>query len=158
MTAYLVAYINPLPHNDDFCKSKNHFDNIVKKRRKCCYLTCPHFPTKFSTKFTTRSMLSAKFNYSSANAFNLAKNYSLVKTRICLTLFQTSHYFYMSKVQVYRKHCGKMRNCSSRAISPFPSVFSTNKEKFLPSSSNLELSSANSLSWEASKIYRLGKV
>ena len=26
--------------------------------------------------------------------------------------------------QTGRKHCGKMRNCSLRAISPFPTVFS----------------------------------
>ena len=25
---------------------------------------------------------------------------------------------------MYRKHCGKSRNCSLRAISPFPPVFS----------------------------------
>ena len=30
----------------------------------------------------------------------------------------------MSAVQVYRKHCGKRRNCSFRAIYPFPTVFS----------------------------------
>ena len=27
-------------------------------------------------------------------------------------------------IQTDRKHCGKRRNCSSRAISPFPTVFS----------------------------------
>ena len=27
--------------------------------------------------------------------------------------------------QAFRKHCGKRRNCSSRAISPFPTAFST---------------------------------
>ena len=29
-----------------------------------------------------------------------------------LTLSQTSHGFYMSEVQVFRKHSGKRRNCS----------------------------------------------
>ena len=45
---------------------------------------------------------------------------------ICLlTLSQTSPGFYVSVVQVFWKHCGKRRNCSIRAISPFPTVFST---------------------------------
>ena len=40
-----------------------------------------------------------------------------------LTLSQTSPGFYMAAVQAFGKHCGKRRNCSYRAISPFPSVF-----------------------------------
>ena len=55
------------------------------------------------------------------------------------------------------KHCGKRRNCSWRAISPFPTVFSTHLENFLPFSSNLKLLSANTFSLEESKICRLGK-
>ena len=39
----------------------------------------------------------------------------------------------------------------------FPTLFSTPWEKFLPFSSNLKLSSANSLNLEESKIRRLGK-
>ena len=42
-------------------------------------------------------------------------------------------------------------------IALFPSVFSTHMENFLPFSSNLELSSANSFSLEESKICHLGK-
>ena len=61
-----------------------------------------------------------------------------------LTLPQTSPGFYLFAVQVFRKHCGKRRNCSSRAISPFATVFSTRIKNFLPFSSNLKLSSANS--------------
>ena len=53
-----------------------------------------------------------------------------------LTLSQTSPGFYVSEVQVFRKHCGKRRNCSSRAISPFPIVFSTRLENFVPFSWN----------------------
>ena len=74
-----------------------------------------------------------------------------------LTLSQTSPGFYVSAVQVFWKHCGKRRNCSFRAISPFPAAFSTCLQNFLPSSSSSKLSSANSFSFEESKICRLGK-
>ena len=52
----------------------------------------------------------------------------------------------------------KRRNCSYQAVSPFPAVFSTGLENFLLFSSNLKLSSANSLILEESKICCLGKV
>ena len=55
------------------------------------------------------------------------------------------------------KYCGKRRNCSLRAISPFPTVFYTHLESFLLFSSNLKLSSAKSIRLEESKFYRLGK-
>ena len=57
--------------------------------------------------------------------------------------------------QAFRKHCGKRRNCSLRAIFPFPTVFSTHLDNFLPFLSNLKLSSANSFSLEESKICHL---
>ena len=69
-----------------------------------------------------------------------------------LTLSQTS----VSAVQVFWKHCRERKNCSSRAISPFPTVFSTLFENFLPFSASLKLSSANSFSLKESKICRLG--
>ena len=56
--------------------------------------------------------------------------------------------------QAFWKHCGKRRNCSLRAISPFPMVFSTCLDNF-HFSSNLKLSSANSFSLEESKICHL---
>ena len=43
------------------------------------------------------------------------------------------------------------------AISPFPTVFSTCLESFLPFTKNLKLSSAYSFNLEASKICSLGK-
>ena len=48
-----------------------------------------------------------------------------------LTLSQTSSEFYVSAVQVFWKHGGKRRNCSWRANSPFPTVFSTCLKNFL---------------------------
>ena len=74
-----------------------------------------------------------------------------------LSLSRTSPGFYMSTEQVFRKHCGKRRNCWLRAISPFPILFSTRLENFMPFSSSLKLSSANSLSLDESKICGLGK-
>ena len=62
--------------------------------------------------------------------------------------------------QTGEKHCGKRRNCSLRAISPFPTVFSTRLKNFLLFLSNSKLSSANSFSlvkslrfivWESSE-------
>ena len=44
-----------------------------------------------------------------------------------------------------------------KAISPFPTVFSTLSEKYQLCLSNLKLLSANSLSLEESKICHLGK-
>ena len=57
--------------------------------------------------------------------------------------------------QAFGKHCGKRRNCSLRAISPFPTVFSTRLDNFPSFLSNLKLSSGNSLSLEESKICHL---
>ena len=54
--------------------------------------------------------------------------------------------------QALRKHCGKRRNCSSRAISPLPTVFSTRLENCLVFSSNSKLSSEDCFSLGLSKI------
>ena len=72
------------------------------------------------------------------------------------TLSKTSHFFYVSAVYFFQ-HCGKRRNCSYRAVSPFPTVLSTLFENAPPFPSNSKLSSANSFSLEESKICRLGK-
>ena len=50
---------------------------------------------------------------------------------------------------------GEIAHNEQRAISPFPTVFSTCLDNFLSFSSNLKLSSANSFSLEESKICRL---
>ena len=73
-----------------------------------------------------------------------------------LTLYGPSPGFYVSALQVFQKHCGKRRNCLLQAISPFPTLFSTLLENFLPYSSNLK-SSAKSFCLEESKICHLGK-
>ena len=48
-------------------------------------------------------------------------------------------------------------NLLVRAIYPFPTVFSIRLDNFLPWSSSLKISSANSFSLDESKICRLGK-
>ena len=47
-----------------------------------------------------------------------------------LTLSKISLCFYVFALQVFLKHCGKRRNCSLRAISPFPLTFSTISDNF----------------------------
>ena len=42
--------------------------------------------------------------------------------RVCLRTFQICR-TWQKALQTCRKHCGKRKNCSSRAISPFPKVF-----------------------------------
>ena len=51
-------------------------------------------------------------------------NFRLFHTeRVCRPQFQISRKW-QKVIQTGRKHCGKRRNCSLRAISPFPTVFS----------------------------------
>ena len=59
---------------------------------------------------------------SSANGFNSDRS-EILSCGIELTLSQISPGFYVSVVHVFRKHCKKRRNCSLRAISPFPTMF-----------------------------------
>ena len=54
-------------------------------------------------------------------------------------------------------HCGKRRNCSLRAISPFPIWFSALSEEYFSISSHFEMPSANSINLGQSKICGLGK-
>ena len=51
-------------------------------------------------------------------------NFRLFQTeRVCRRQIQICRKWH-KVIQAGRKHCGKRRNCSSRAISPFPTVFS----------------------------------
>ena len=51
-------------------------------------------------------------------------NFRLFQTeRVCRRQFQIWRKW-RKVIQTGRKHCGKRRNCSLRAISPFPTVFS----------------------------------
>ena len=51
------------------------------------------------------------------------KKYIYIVDGVPLTLSQTSPGFYVPAIQIFRKLCGKRRNCSQRAISLFPQCF-----------------------------------
>ena len=74
-----------------------------------------------------------------------------------LTFYQTSACFFVSAVQIFRKHRGKWRNCSWHAISPFLTMFSNLFEKFQLFSSNSKLLPANSFRFEETKVCHFGK-
>ena len=57
-----------------------------------------------------------------------------------LNPFPNKPWFHAYAVHVFWKHCGKRRNYSWRAISPFPTVFSTDFENCLPVSSYMKYS------------------
>ena len=87
-----------------------------------------------------------KFEIFVCKHFQVMKSLKFVVwERVHLTLSETSPVFCVSAVQVFRKHCGKRRNCS---YSVFPTVFSILLENFLPFYSNLKLSSVSSFSLE----------
>ena len=74
-----------------------------------------------------------------------------------LNLSQTSPTFYVSAVHVFKNTVGKGEIAGNEQISLFPKVFSTCLESFLPFSTNLNFSSANSFSLDETNICRLGK-
>ena len=111
-------------------KRKKHLENIVRKSFSHCFL-----PYQSNQNFSVTSILL------SANPFNLDQSKNLWYTSKGLTHYQTTNFRlfqtervcrrefqiprkWQKVIQMDRKHCGKRRNCSSRAISPFPTVFS----------------------------------
>ena len=74
-----------------------------------------------------------------------------IKQDITLTLSQISLCFHVSEVRSFDNTIGKGE------ISPFPAVFPTYLENFLPFSTQLKLLSASSIGLEESKICCLGK-
>ena len=113
------------------------------KRRECWQPAFSPFSTMFYTLHKTNFKFSVMFILSSAHA---------------LTHSHTKTPFDAPGKQGFWKHCGKRRNCSKGEIAHneqfllFSTVFSTRLDNFLPFSSNLKLSSANSFSLEESKI------
>ena len=103
---------------------KEAFWKQYGKRRKCWLPAFSHFLTMFSTLPKTNFISSLMFILLSANASDLDQSENLLFWKE-LTFSQTSPGIYVSEVQIFRKLCGKRRNCSWWAISTFPTVFST---------------------------------
>ena len=70
-----------------------------------------------------------------------------------LTFSQTSPGFYMSAVQVFWKHCGKRRNCSWQASSPFLTALQKLSTIFYHWNCHLQTLSV----WKSLKFSCLGK-
>ena len=68
---------------------------------------------------------------SSAICFNLDQS-KILSSGNGLTHSHTMIPFDAPEKQAFWKHCGKRRNCSKRAISPFPTVFYTRLDNFQP--------------------------
>ena len=82
----------------------------------------------------------------------LVSNFSTVQSFTCLPFSKQTLGFICLSVHFFLKHCKKRRNCSSRAISLFLTIFSTVLETFLQFLLNLELWSANTFSLEESNL------
>ena len=113
---------------------KQAFWKHCGKRRNCSLRAISPFPTVFSTHLDNFLPFSSNLKLSSANSFNLEES----KILSSVTHFHTMTPFDAPGKQTFWKHCGKRRNCLLRAISPFPTVFSTHLDNFLPFSSNLK--------------------
>ena len=98
--------------------------------------------------------MAQKFDILSVDCMNKFTKYRFLLDISVLKHSHTMTPFDTPGKQAFWKHCGKRRNRLWQAISPFPTVFSTCSDYFLPFSSNLKLSSANSFSLEESKICR----
>ena len=85
--------------------SKGFFHRVAKSRD--CVVKCQ--------LYTNQSKALSNFQMT---------NFRLFQTeRVCKRQFHTCSKW-QKVLQMCRKHCGKRRNCSLRAISPFPTVFS----------------------------------
>ena len=105
--------------------------------------------------FLKCKIVSNMHSYLKIKMYSFIDCHSFSKSWIRLTHSHTMTPFDTPGKQAFWKHCGKRRNCSQRAISPFSTVFSTRLDNFLPFSSNFKLSYANFFSLEESKICRL---
>ena len=102
---------------------KNPFENIVgKKGENAGNQHFLLFPQCFLT-------FKSKFQFFSYIYFVVCKCFEFGPV-ICkdLTLYSIDTHFKASTTDSFWKHCGKRRNCSSRAISSFPTMFSTQSE------------------------------
>ena len=77
-------------------------------------------PFKLQHFFTHNISKNRYMKYNHLTHYQMT-NFRLFQTeRVCRRQFQ-----WQKVIQTGREHCGKRRNCSLQAISPFPTVFST---------------------------------
>ena len=82
-----------------------------------------HFESLLLSIYTSPRGLNWVIKFCSWSALSQTTNFRLFQTeRICRQQFWTE-WKRQKVLQMDRKHCGKRRNCSLRAISPFPAVF-----------------------------------
>ena len=87
------------------------------KRRKCWLPALYPFPTMFSKALHFRVVKSPNEPITRWQILDFQTE------RVCRPQFQLWQKW-QKVIQMDRKRCGKRRNCSLRAISPFPTVFS----------------------------------
>ena len=78
-------------------------------------------------------------------------------TESSLTLYHTILTFNDPEKEGFCKHCGKRRKCWLPAFSPFPAIISTLTKTEIFILATLNLSSANALNLDHSKILSFGK-
>ena len=106
----------------------NKFRSFTEKNQYPLFFYCHSF--KYCS-FSSRILTCYQDVFSNSFAVNMlglthyqTTNFRLFQTeRVCRRQFQI-WWKWQEFNHMDRKHCGKRRNCSLRAISPFPTVFS----------------------------------
>ena len=150
----------PLPHP---CNSALGCPNVMPLEKPSLKHPDPSIHL-FSVEMLSCSKLAMKTNASFAQAkLNITNIYMKVQisdTKELLFMPATFPKQALAFTCLQNKSYGntvRKKKCSSQAISPLPTVFSTHLKNFLPFSSNLRLLSTNSFSLESPKICCLGK-
>ena len=148
---HLQSFYCPFPNKPlhlHFCSTLVFWKHSGKRRN------CYKFYIFFFFLYKGQKFLLSSSKYYLDNAIMWWKTTTNFSTCTAfITLSQTSP----CSTLAFWKHCGKRRNCSLRAISPFSHSFFYPSENFPSISSNLKMLSANSLSLEECKIYHFRK-
>ena len=84
----------------------------------CCHFFFLPADTSIKSHHFSKSSLAGTLTHYQTTNFRLFQT-----KKVCRWQFQIWRKW-QKVIQMGRKHCGKRRNCSLRAISPFPTVFS----------------------------------
>ena len=113
-----------------------------------------HFPQCFQD-FQGQILYQQIFDISSASAYSLV--HYILQSANSFNLSPNKPWFLHVFSTSFLQTILEKKKSLEHAISPFPTVFSNQLEKFLPFLSNFKLSSANSFCLEQLKICCLGK-